>query len=104
MPDACKHMHFESDAAVARIEDTGRFMAEVKIRCTECNTPFQFFGMPVGFNFDRAMMSVDQLEAHLPICAQGERPTVLDDGEAMGFEIRAGSNIDPKNDEPGERH
>lgn len=103
--NSCKHEKFQATMEVARIEDTGRFMAEVGVRCTECGTPFQFFGLPVGFNYDRAMMSIDSLEAHLPICPQGEKPTMLDEGEAAGFEIRA-RGVDSDSDEvpPEEKH
>jgi len=73
----CQHRNFDATVAVARIEDIGRFVAEVRIRCTECNTPFQFVGIDPGFNYDAPTVSIDGLEANLPICPQGSRPSPL---------------------------
>lgn len=73
----CLHRNFAAKVSVARIEDIGRFVAEVRIHCTECNTPFQFFGVAPGFNYDAPTVSIDGLEANLPICAQGTTPTPL---------------------------
>ena len=46
--ESCKHMNFEASVNVARIEDKGRFMAEIHIRCKDCGTPFQFMGLKPG--------------------------------------------------------
>ena len=56
--ESCKHMNFEADVKVARIEDKGRFMAEIHIRCKDCGTPFQFMGLKPGFDFDGATVSL----------------------------------------------
>ena len=32
----CTHMKFKADVKVARIEDKGRFVAEIHIRCIDC--------------------------------------------------------------------
>ena len=70
-------MNFKADVSVARIEDVGRFIAEVRIHCTECNTPFQFLGMPPGFNYLGPTVSIAGLDANLPIYPQGaELPPV----------------------------
>lgn len=74
---ACKHMNFDATVRVARIEDVGRFVAEVKIHCTECGTPFQFLGIEPGFNYEHPTVRLDGLEADLPICPQGVQPTPL---------------------------
>ena len=71
---ACKHTAFNAEVRVARLEDTGRFVAEIKIVCTECNTPFQFMGLQPGFDADGASVSLDGLEANIGIHPQGTRP------------------------------
>lgn len=73
----CTHMNFDASVAVARMEDSGRFVAEVRIKCRDCGQPFQFYGLPPGFNFDGPTVTLDGLEANLPICPKGSQPTPL---------------------------
>jgi len=63
----CKHLNFDAQVNVIRLEDSGSFMAEVKIECRECHTPFQFLGMPMGLSFTKPMVEVMAVEARLPI-------------------------------------
>jgi hypothetical protein len=64
----CEHVNFFASVAVQRIEDVGRFVAEVHIRCTECDLPFQFLGVAAGFNYDAPTVSLNGLELNVPIC------------------------------------
>lgn len=64
---ACKHMNFKANVAVARLEDTGRFMADITVNCAECGEPFQFLGLDMGLNMQGATVSPDGLEARLAI-------------------------------------
>lgn len=73
----CEHKDFEAKVAVARLEDTGRFMCDVRIHCTECGVPFQFLGLEPGLDLDGARVSVDGLEANIAICPKGLRPSPL---------------------------
>jgi hypothetical protein len=82
----CKHMNFEANVAVARIEDIGRFVATVKIHCTECGTPFQFLGVQPGFSYGHPTVRLDGLEADLPICPQGAQPTPMQG--LMGYDLK----------------
>lgn len=82
----CQHMNFDASVAVARVEDIGRFVAEVKIRCTDCNTPFQFMGIEPGFSYDGPTVRLDGLEADLPICPQGTQPTPFQG--LLGYSIK----------------
>ena len=82
----CKHMNFDATVGVARMEDSGRFVAEVRIKCMECGVPFQFYGLQPGFNFDAPTATLDGLEANLPICPQGLKPTPLQG--LQGYTIR----------------
>lgn len=82
---ACPHMNFDATVRVARIEDIGRFVAEVRIHCIECKAPFQFAGIEPGFNYEAPTVSLDGLEANLPIFPQGQRPTPLQG--LMGYTV-----------------
>lgn len=79
-------MNFDATVRVARIEDIGRFVAEVRIRCLECGKPFQFVGLNSGFNYDGPTVSLDGLEANLPICPEGAQPTPLQG--LMGYTVK----------------
>ncbi|MET3512791.1 hypothetical protein ABIC63_000556 [Pseudacidovorax sp. 1753] len=83
----CKHTNFAAECAVARLEDVGRFMLEVKVRCTECGEPFQFLGLPPGCNLEGASVSLDGLEANIAICPQGTRPSPLQ--SLLGYTVEA---------------
>ena len=74
----CRHMNFKANVNVARLEDSGRFMADVRITCTDCGLPFQFNGLPAGLATNGAAVSVDGLEARLSISPQGSVSSPLD--------------------------
>lgn len=74
---SCKHMQFFAAVKVARIEDVGRFVAEITVHCADCDTPFQFVGVAPGFNYDAPTVSLDGLDLSAPICPQGVQPTPL---------------------------
>lgn len=82
----CKHMSFEATVHVARIENKGRFMAEIRIICNDCGTPFQFMGLKPGFDFNGATVSLDGLEANIGIYPQGQQPNPLQ--QLMGYSIK----------------
>lgn len=75
---SCKHMDFAASVNVARLEDTGRFMAEIRVTCADCGRPFQFLGLEPGIDLSGARVSINGLEANLAICPQGENPSPLD--------------------------
>jgi len=84
----CKHMNFQAYVSVHRLEDSGRFSADVKIECAECHLPFQFLGLPLGLDLNGAAMSVDGQEARLAIAPVGSVPQPLDKGLVSGFRVR----------------
>lgn len=86
----CKHMNFEASCKVARLEDSGRFMFEATVRCTECKKPFQFLGLQPGLDMNGARVSLDGLEINVAICPQGVRPTPLA-GFVRGYDISPGN-------------
>lgn len=84
-PDrACPHETFDADVAVNRLlGDDGAvtaFMADVRIRCVDCDEPFRFRGLRAGLNPARPACSVDESEVHLPI-----RPASSDPDFGLGI-------------------
>lgn len=74
MTDAptCKHFDFFAQVNVARLEDSGRFMAEIEIHCTECGEKFQFLGLEPGLNLNGAAVSIDGLQANVAIAPNSQ--------------------------------
>lgn len=64
---ACPHMNFDATVTVNRLEDSGRFIADVMIKCLDCGEPFQFLGLEPGVRLSGAAVSLTGLEAHLSI-------------------------------------
>lgn len=86
-PD-CLHQVFSAEVTVNRLEDTGKFNADIRIVCEECKTPFRFIGLPVGVDLNGAAVSIDGTEARLAIAPKGDVVTPLDPGQVGGFTIR----------------
>lgn len=74
----CQHMNFAVHANVGRLlrseEDTTivGFTMDVTVKCTDCDKPFEFVGLPMGSSPYRPMCSVDGIEARMPIKPVGE--------------------------------
>lgn len=83
---ACEHKNFEATVDVNRVEDIGRFTADVRIRCTECNTPMKFLGLPLGLDYNSATVNFDGTEARMGIAPAGEAVPPVSGVE--GFSIR----------------
>jgi hypothetical protein len=66
-PKDCTHPAFGAWCAVHRLEDTGRFLAELRVVCIRCREPFRFKGIPAGLAWEHPTASIDGLEANLPI-------------------------------------
>lgn len=81
----CAHMEFAAEVRVARLEDIGGFNAEVRIRCADCNRPFQFLGLQPGIDLAGARVSLDGLEANLAISPEGVKPNPL---QRLAFGVR----------------
>jgi hypothetical protein len=85
---SCQHKDFAATVDVYRLEDSGRFSADVRITCTECGTPFRFIGLPAGLDLNGAAVSVDGCEARLAIAPKGDVVTPLDEATVGGFTVR----------------
>lgn len=80
-PRVCEHRAFTASVSVVRLEDVGRFVAEVRITCKECGVPMQFLGLDYGYNIDGANVSADGLEARLGVFPQGTIPPTVEKGK-----------------------
>lgn len=69
----CTHQQFKADVAVNRFEDTGGFMADVRIHCIDCGKAFRFMGLRAGVNFHSPTVSIDETELHAPIEPEDEK-------------------------------
>lgn len=70
----CPHMNFDAKVAVARLEDSGRFNAEIRIWCIDCQKPFRFLGLKVGLDTEGAMIGPDGTDARIAITPVDEEP------------------------------
>lgn len=67
----CTHPDAMVEVDFNRLLDTGRFSADIRIRCKDCNEPFRFLGVEPGLSTYRPMCSVDGLELRAPIEPEG---------------------------------
>jgi hypothetical protein len=72
-PHECAHEQFAAAVNVHRLLDSGKFMAEVNVRCVDCDEPFRFIGLPAGINFEHPTVSIDGLTLHAPIEPEVEK-------------------------------
>lgn len=72
-PADCQHEEFGALVSVGRMLDTGKFIAEITIRCVVCGEPFRFLGVPAGLGWTHPRISIDGLELRAPIEPEGEK-------------------------------
>ena len=80
----CKHEEFDAAVVVNRLEDSGRFMADVKIKCVQCGVPMVFLGLPRGFDMNSAATDLHGTELRAAIHPFGETVPEL----ALGYQVR----------------
>jgi hypothetical protein len=83
----CPHPDFAANVTVNRLEDSGRFCADVRIECVACGVPFRFIGLPLGLDLNGAAVSADGCEARLAVAPKGDVLAMLDEG-VTGFTVR----------------
>jgi hypothetical protein len=72
-PRKCQHENFHADVKVGRIlkadndKEPSGYMADIRVRCTQCNTPFVFVGVEAGLLFTKPMASPDGQELRAPL-------------------------------------
>jgi len=88
VPDPkCEHKDFNATVAVNRIEDKGRYIAEIRITCAECGAPFRFIGLPGGLDLNGATTNIDGTEGSFAIAPRSQVLTPLTG--TTGFTSRA---------------
>lgn len=68
----CQHEDFVACVDVNRLTDTGKYIADIRIKCKQCDESFRFIGVPAGLLFDRPACSIDSIELRVPIEPEGE--------------------------------
>lgn len=73
----CPHPDFTSHVSIHRLGtgpdgNPSNYMAEVTVRCAQCQTPFRFLGPPTGLSFSSVTTDIPATTLHAPI-APGER-------------------------------
>ena len=82
---SCSHKNFDAQVSVIRIEDTGRFMAEVRINCIDCGLPMNFMGVKSGYDPNGAAVSLDGQELIIGIYPKGQQPNPLQ--QMLGYSV-----------------
>lgn len=67
----CEHKEFKSSGKINRFADRTEMLAEIRIRCAECDESVQFLGLPAGLALRGAAVSPDGIEARLAIIPKG---------------------------------
>ena len=86
-PKTCRHDSVSCILNFNRIEDVGRFMADIRIVCEKCHTPFRFVGLPAGMDYNSPCVSVDGCELRAPVAPRGEVLSEIE-GTPIGFTVR----------------
>lgn len=84
----CKHENFDAHVRVNRLTDSGRFSADIGIKCRECGVPFRFLGLPAGLDLNGAAVSADGTEARLAIRTSETVANIIDGNCPIGFTVR----------------
>jgi hypothetical protein len=99
-PTSCAHMKFEAVVHVDRLEDSGRFVACVNVRCSECGTRFQWQGLRPGLDLEGCMVSVDGFELRGAIKPDAHMTSIMAGDERTKFPQVRGFTIIPSPDPP----
>jgi hypothetical protein len=86
----CKHEQFEAKVDVNRLSDSGRFCADIKIKCLQCGEYFRFLGLPCGIDLDGAAVSADGTEMRVAIGTNETVANIIDGKCPVGFTVRRG--------------
>lgn len=76
MANKCEHHNFRVDAKIGRITKgeggpVEWFCADIRIKCTDCDIPFEFVGVKAGLSPREPLASVDAQELRAPIQPKG---------------------------------
>jgi hypothetical protein len=83
----CEHPDFTGEIDVNRLEDSGGFSADVRIRCSACDEPFVFVGSLLsGLSSQEPRVNMDGTELRAPIQPRSWGRTGL--VRYAGFDVR----------------
>jgi hypothetical protein len=77
----CPHSDLHFDIKHIHLQDSNVAYVEMKARCTICQKPMVFRGLPLGLSPNQPTGELDGHEVRLPIIGEGEEPT----GNQIGF-------------------
>lgn len=85
---SCVHENFTAHVSVGRLSELDggpitHYVAEIRVECSACGTPFDFIGAPHGIDPNAPTMSLDRTELVAPIEPHG---TVM--RGKIGFGVR----------------
>ena len=63
----CPHENFYSVVEINRLLDSGAFIADIRIKCTDCDMEFDFPDPPFGLSSHEVRVSMDRRCLHVPI-------------------------------------
>lgn len=93
----CEHNNFLADVSVGRLSQTDggpitSYTADIRIRCADCDLPFEFLGLECGFDLQGARVSIDGQEARIALAPKGLKPSPL---QRMAFGITKFEGLEP---------
>ena len=62
----CEHENFRTDVLINRLLDSKAFVADIRIKCIDCNEDFTFPGLPIGLSCSEVRVSWDEKELRVP--------------------------------------
>ena len=65
--EGCDHKETEATVEVTCLEDSGKWAADLKLKCSKCGVPFRFIGVPGGLSFSHPTITIDGQELCMPI-------------------------------------
>lgn len=84
----CPHLEFSANVSVARLSESGRFCADIKIECSHCKEPFRFLGLPCGLDLNGAAVSPDGTEMRVAIGTNETIANIFNGNCPVGFTVR----------------
>lgn len=64
---ACPHEQFAAQVNVQRFEDTGKFLAEITVTCSQCHLGMRFIGVRAGLGWSEPTCSIEGLTLNAPM-------------------------------------
>lgn len=71
--EACKHENFAASVIVNRLEDSGAFVCDIRVKCSDCKTEFEFPDPPFGLSSHEVCVSMDGKELRVPCKPSGQK-------------------------------